>query len=670
MDVSRSITSSYPLVCLNSTESSIVSAEPILRDLPASIQPQFSPLSYPALPEYGVSLSPNQDTSNSPSTDVVDPDMGSWSFEYNHNNRGTMTSSHQKHVMRSPKLQAPAYSPRQNHYTVSNQADMSFRFIQSSTAAAREGVAVMPQTSPNHSSTYQYSDELNEASIHPASQVKDQQQPKSSTLLISAPTQNALFSAISQSRSDDVPDCHQTGYFTEQDADEVTVSGQGPCLSLIKAQNIHEFMSHATPMPLHSGSLTSSMSPSSTPMAFTPCHYNECHQSQQYQYRDYFSPNVPSTGVRSTSSFNAHQSKILSTPILSSQAYPPLASGSSSAAAIGAEIQYSQVPTSIMPTMNSNSHKQLDYTSSPLIASTLSAAFMYNCSVSGSTVSPISSPPGPFGSPTSSPDASRSSSYSGSPTARRDVTISTSLIDAMKAVRPRFTGSNGIKKRVNNTSASGIKKPNAAYTCQFPNCTRSFTRPFNLRSHDLTHRAVRPFRCDIKDCNKTFARIHDLQRHKKGHYGKAHICIVCQGRFARQDAVTRHLKLADGMNFCGLILGRHKINIRDVAAGRVRRSALGDEMAIQKMLEEMEEPVRRARFNKNMNVRPMNFNLTANMQLNMNMNMNMGMVALQQHHQQQQQLQQQQLQQQHQQRQYHQHHHPPSIGDILGTLRR
>ncbi|KAF8942208.1 hypothetical protein BGZ47_006739 [Haplosporangium gracile] len=155
-----------------------------------------------------------------------------------------------------------------------------------------------------------------------------------------------------------------------------------------------------------------------------------------------------------------------------------------------------------------------------------------------------------------------------------------------------------ISNNTNNVKPKSVHKPPInRFVCPLPGCGRTFSRPFNLKSHGMTHETLRPYGCD--QCSKTFARIHDRDRHLKGHLDeKAHFCVVCQGKFARQDAVTRHLKLAKEKNPCAVILKENGASFRDAAAGRVTRSQLGDEGALRRRFQQLEDDAKKIKATK------------------------------------------------------------------------
>ena len=89
-----------------------------------------------------------------------------------------------------------------------------------------------------------------------------------------------------------------------------------------------------------------------------------------------------------------------------------------------------------------------------------------------------------------------------------------------------------------------------------PQCNKTYTRAYNLKSHILTHANERPYVC--RTCGKSFARQHDYKRHESLHSGEKR--FVCNGTlssesgtywgcgkwFARAEGLGIHLRSEAG----------------------------------------------------------------------------------------------------------------------------
>ncbi|KAG0365923.1 hypothetical protein BGZ54_006051 [Gamsiella multidivaricata] len=90
--------------------------------------------------------------------------------------------------------------------------------------------------------------------------------------------------------------------------------------------------------------------------------------------------------------------------------------------------------------------------------------------------------------------------------------------------------------------------PNGKARYQCSECLKTFSRPFNLRSHRTIHLGLKPHACTHVDkkgvvCHWSFARRHDLERHMRSrHLTKETItCKTCGVTCTRSDAMLRHL---------------------------------------------------------------------------------------------------------------------------------
>jgi len=130
--------------------------------------------------------------------------------------------------------------------------------------------------------------------------------------------------------------------------------------------------------------------------------------------------------------------------------------------------------------------------------------------------------------------------YPARPTTSENTKVSLYQQQSSSVLPPYFYNRNGINIETHENSDIAKRR---VHRCDYPGCTKVYTKSSHLKAHIRTHTGEKPYKCSWEGCTWKFARSDELTRHYRKHTGaRPFKCRHCERAFSRSDHLALHMK--------------------------------------------------------------------------------------------------------------------------------